>query len=309
MNQLGDLMFSLPLLKSARKVWHQEKLYCVIKAELSPLLKATGLVDEVVARNKGLLEKLKLISFLRQQQFTKAVLFSESPEVLMLSYAAGIPERIGFQTASMGFLLTDKCERLGVPSMRSNCNLAKLMGLNDVSCDYTGLVIIPQEHAGKISRWISSQEINESKIVIVSTGTSRRRTGKRWDKNKWVELLKLIASRNFLPILTGSPQEYEYLNKINESASGKAKVFCSQDGLLAVAALFSKARLFVGIDSGAMHLAAGLNVQCVALFGQTDPGQVGPVPIEKHRIIKRNSMSEITVDEVWEQICKILNPR
>jgi heptosyltransferase-1 len=50
-------------------------------------------------------------------------------------------------------------------------------------------------------------------------------------------------------------------------------VFCSVSELIA---LTRRASLFVGGDTGPLHLAAALKVPCVALFGPTDPARNGP---------------------------------
>jgi ADP-heptose:LPS heptosyltransferase len=47
--------------------------------------------------------------------------------------------------------------------------------------------------------------------------------------------------------------------------------------------------MFLGIDSGAMHLAAAVGVKCIAVFVNTDPNIVGPKPLCKHTIIQKSS--------------------
>ena len=60
--------------------------------------------------------------------------------------------------------------------------------------------------------------------------------------------------------------------------------------------------MFIGIDSGIMHLAASLGVKCVGIFGKTDPNQIGPQPLEKHIIIKNNNIKNITSNEIINSI-------
>ncbi|MDR3112983.1 MAG: hypothetical protein LBU09_01225, partial [Endomicrobium sp.] len=118
MNQLGDLLFSLPVLKAAKERGGT-KIYSVVKSGLAPLLAASGLTDGFIPKETPFFE---LIKTLKRESFDKAVLFSESPFSLMSAFAAGIKERAGFETASLSFLLTKKAKRNGVPSIYNNFN-------------------------------------------------------------------------------------------------------------------------------------------------------------------------------------------
>lgn len=307
MNQLGDLLFSLPVLAAARAEWPQIKLFSAIRPDLAPLLSATGLIDVIIPRQRnGLLGKYAIVRRLRQEKISRAILFSESPEAILLSYAAGIPERLGFCSASLSFLLTKKAVRTGVPSLKNNFILGQLAGLKNIRIDYTGLVKIPSSEIDKTRKWLSSETIDASRMVVVSPGASKRRKEKYWAIEKWVKLLVLFNRNNICPVLTGAPSELEELKGIAVNISPEPKIFPPTSGILSFAALLSLARLFVGIDSGAMHLAASLNIPVVALFGPTDPEQVGPQPPNMHRVIKKNEMEEISVEEVWAAICSSL---
>ena len=79
-------------------------------------------------------------------------------------------------------------------------------------------------------------------------------------------------------------------------------MFCPEDGLLDLSALISKSKLFIGIDSGSMHLAAGLGIKCIALYGNTDPKQIGPRPLINHIIIKKKSAKKITAEDILKNI-------
>ena len=97
MNQLGDLLFSLPVLKAAKKQG-SVKVISVVSSSLSPLLTSSGLADEIIPKNMPL---LRLIRNVKKEKAGKAVLFSESPGSLFAAYLSKITERIGFESASL----------------------------------------------------------------------------------------------------------------------------------------------------------------------------------------------------------------
>lgn len=302
MNQLGDCIFSLPLLSAARKEWRDKRLVSVARPSLAPLLQASGLVDEVIQRRAGAAGTWTLLRALRRARASKAVLFSESPETLMLAAAGGIPERVGFETASLGFFLTRRAGRSGVPSLANNLKLAAAAGLSGLPGDYANLVTVPESEMARISLWLAANRAQEKNIAVISPGASRRRSEKRWAHGRWAVIMDKITGAGYIPVIVGAPAEQRALDDLALLSKKGARVFAGQAGIVSLAALFRHAKVFAGIDSGALHLAAAVGLPVIGLYGPTDPGQIGPRPAEKHTVIKKDTMDDINVDEVWEAL-------
>ena len=306
MNQLGDLMFSLPLLAAAREQWKDFHITSVVRPELAPVLEAARLADRVIPRPTTLAGKFSLVRSLRSERFICSVSFSESPETALLAYAGGIPVRIGFAGASFGFLYTKKAARSGVPSLLNNRRLATAAGIVNVPLDYVGLVAVPNRDKVAVDAWLAKENIYPGQLIVISPGASRRRRDKCWPNEKWTKVLNDVAARGFAPVLCGAPREREALSSLAAGANSGVRVFCGAS-LLSLAALFNRARLFAGTDSGAMHLAAAMARPVIALFGPTDPEQVGPQPLQRHTIIKKDEIGKIEPDEVLAAIYVVTN--
>ena len=74
----------------------------------------------------------------------------------------------------------------------------------------------------------------------------------------------------------GGPDERDAARALSESLPGRDIRDVTGEGLLATAALLERANLFVGNDSGLMHMAAAMDCPVVALFGPTDERLYGP---------------------------------
>ena len=117
-----------------------------------------------------------------------------------------------------------------------------------------------------------------------SAGASARRLVKAWDEDKFARLAVWIHERwSLAPVLVGAGdtrQSNELISRgIAALSLNKAVPVCDLTGsigLRALVALLKGAELFVGIDSGVMHLASAVDIPVVALFGPTDPELVGP---------------------------------
>ncbi len=302
MNQLGDLLFSLPVLKATRQKYPNIKIYCVARKNLAGLLESTKLVDKIFLKVGSLGAEIDLIAAIRREKIDTAVLFSESPETLLLAYFSKIKNRIGFKTASLKFLLTEKVEKIGVPSLNNNIVLAKAVGLDNVQKDYLNILNSDRENDVKVSFWLEDNGMLDKDFFVVSVGASRRRQEKCLRKEVWIETLNKLAEMKKNVVVVCARWEMESVMKIMKYVSKDIKLFCPENGLVELAAIISKAKMFIGIDSGTMHLAASLGIKCIALYGNTDPSQIGPRPLKNHIIIKKNSAKDIIATDILENI-------
>jgi ADP-heptose:LPS heptosyltransferase len=297
MNQLGDLLFSLPALKAARQETDAQ-IYSVIKPAFLPLLETCGLIDGSINKDQSI---LKLIKEIRQNNFTSALLFSESPSSLLSAYFSKINERIGFETASFNFLLTKKVQKTGVPSIENNNRLCASFGLKNISSDYVNILKIPNKNFDNVYKWFESVRINPKKTIALSPGSSKKRKSKQLHDDIWVYVMDKISERDFDFVLFGAPDERESLERLAAKCRKKPQIFTAPNGILDAAAFLKSCGLYLGIDSGAMHLSAAVGTKCAAVFVNTDPLQIGPRPLEKHIVItSRDGL--ITPQEIISKI-------
>jgi ADP-heptose:LPS heptosyltransferase len=201
MNQLGDLLFSLPVLKAAR-LELKSKIYSVIKADLAPLLISSGLVDNVISKDDN------IIKVIQKVKFDKAIFFSESPRTLVIALFSKIKEKIGFDSLFFNLMLTKQVKRVGVPSLFNNRNLGVVAGLKTIQYDYTNILNIPKENLSNIEQWFNYNNLDASKTIAVSIGSSKRRKCKCLEENKWIEIINILSDRGLNCVLSGVKSEF-----------------------------------------------------------------------------------------------------
>lgn len=97
---------------------------------------------------------------------------------------------------------------------------------------------------------------------------------KRWPAERYGEVARRLADQGVRSILNYGPGEEELARKADAASGGIAEAMsCSVSELIA---LTGRARIFIGGDTGPLHLAAALRVPAVAIFGPTDPARNGP---------------------------------
>jgi heptosyltransferase-1 len=143
---------------------------------------------------------------------------------------------------------------------------------------------------------------------------------KMWPVERYGQVAKELAKDGVRSLINYGPREEELAAAVETASEGAArKTSCSISELIA---LTRRARLFIGGDTGPMHLAAALKIPVVAIFGPTNPARNGPLGTRS--IVLRSAMSqtdhtrhrepeqgllEITVEEVVSAARKLLRDR
>jgi len=97
---------------------------------------------------------------------------------------------------------------------------------------------------------------------------------KQWPADRYGEVAQALASDGLISVINFGPGEEELAQIVKNTSGGTARpISCSVSELIA---LTRRARVFIGGDTGPLHLAAALRVPVVAIYGPTDPGRNGP---------------------------------
>lgn len=101
-------------------------------------------------------------------------------------------------------------------------------------------------------------------------------TYKRWDGQRFHELAeRILGSPNNAVIIFGTPDERAYIEDVAGDLQERITI-CTDAPFEAVAALISRCSGFISNDSGLMHVAAGVGVPTLGIFGPTNPVRTRP---------------------------------
>ena len=113
---------------------------------------------------------------------------------------------------------------------------------------------------------------------------------KRWPAERYAEVARELAADGLTSFVNHGPGEEELASSLETASQGAArKIACSISELIA---LTRRARLFVGGDTGPLHLAAALNIPVVAIFGPTNPARNGPFRAKSIVLRSANSVTD-----------------
>ncbi|MHB9035280.1 MAG: glycosyltransferase family 9 protein [Armatimonadota bacterium] len=273
LNQVGDLAFSLPALKSIRDGYPDATITSVVRPGASDLLAATGLVDEVLLRNSRVnLGKVRLVRRLASARYDIAVLFSQSAECAILAYLSGAGRRIGFVNTSLGSLLTEQVGFIHPPSTENNLRLVSALGCEITSRNYAGLLTLTREQIAAGDEVLSRHGIgSDEKIVAFAPGTSGRRSVKEWTDEGYAEVGRHLTERGFRVVIIGTEPAIGVTSRCESIVD-----FSGKTNLAEATAILNRSRTLVAVDSGMLHLAAALGKRVVGLYGPSNWNVTGP---------------------------------
>lgn len=275
LNQIGDLAFSLPLLKALKDAHPGARIHSVLKPPLGELLEGSPLVDAIIPKPGDLSGKLELALSLRRHRYDLLVCLARSEEAMLLTALSRARTRAGFARFPWDLALDVKEAVVGHNCWKNNARLLEGLGIPRTAESYVGLLSVGADETGLDL---------PQRYVVISAGASARRLVKAWDEDKFARLAVRIHERwSLTPVLVGAGDTRQSNELISRgiaalSPNGAVPVcdLTGRLGLRGLASLLKGAELFVGIDSGVMHLASAVDIPVVALFGPTDPELVGP---------------------------------
>jgi ADP-heptose:LPS heptosyltransferase len=279
--QLGDTIVALPALWSIRTFFgdapityladhHPNSKYVAARS----VLPAQGLVDDWMtydARSRPT-DLFKLAMELRNRRFTDLVYLvpsrrteSQRQRDMFFFRAAGLKHIWG----DRAFPVLPNKQQTGVVETPEYRQLLRRLEASGIPAVYRHDLGITTEERSSVERWLVQVGIlSGAPIVTVAPGT--KASSKQWPVERFAKVLKHVRDRaGLIPVIVGGPEDAELGHRILKEV-GCGAIAAGALSVRATAALMEHCTLFLGNDTGAMHLAAAAERPCVVPFSAQD---------------------------------------
>ncbi len=291
---LREFLFALPALKTLRETFDGAHLCVVLRKELACLLEGNALVDEILLRPQGgLSAQASLMAKLHAHHFDMALAFSTSRKSTLLAWSSGAPVRIGFDGARMETLLTHRVARdESMPlSIEAMLHLSRAAGCTPRCQDYSNVLSPAIEFEREADRILQEKNISGPFLIVAPQPEDTGTTNAEQNLALWKATLVELAKRQ--PVLLIGPKNNRELLREVATQLPEAPVHDLAGSIETptLAALCSKAQLFVGNAGGLAHLAAAVNTAGVIVYAaQTERDIYEPRGVA-HRLVKEGCQS------------------
>jgi len=236
-------------------------------------------LDEIIVLDKGsLAAQSRLIAGLRHRQFDTVIDLTDGDRSAFLSWISGAPVRIGFNDEHRwrGRYYTEVVQSMPGVRHRIDRDLEALKLLNIEAGSKVPQLLLTTEEESSADQLLDQLGVQRSQpIVVLQPGA--RYWFKAWPPERFAELAdRLTFQYGCQLVIGGSDQDIDLANRIRQMAKSQPLIMAGRTTIKQFAAIAKKSALFVGSDSGAMHMASAVGTPVVALFGPSDPAEWGP---------------------------------
>ena len=354
LSAVGDVIRTIPAVKVLKEQCPSSHIAWMVEEPSKALLESQPEIDEVILfPRKRWTEGIKsphkiwrtlremwgFILDLRKQRFDVVLDFHGFLKSGLVSFLSGAPKRIGFDRRSSqegNFLFSNVKVSLSngkVSRFKRNFVLLKGIGLEIKPLlngrGYPGFVREkPNLHIPpKDFKYIESFFLNtwstppKRPWIALHSGTSSKTVYKRWMSGRYSELAdRLVHELGATTIFTWGPGELSWVEEIRTKMMGPSVIGPKTESLTQLGELFRRCDLYIGGDTGPMHIASLMGIPVVVIYGPTDPvvnepfgphkkiiKEVGCNPCRKRSCKELTCLKAVTADDVFKVVKEIMN--
>jgi len=279
------MVLSTPALRALKEKYPGARLSVLASPVMAPLIESDPCVDHVIVwdrtkRWRGVIETIKS---LRRSRFDLAVdpRLDYELNTALIAFASGAKVRAGYALYGRGIFFN---LRAAPPKERGHFVEEAFKVLKPLGIERAGRdpeLFISGGAKAEASAFLKNYGADE-KGFLAAVHPGGYYPSQRWFPERFAEVIRgLMDKHNARVLLIGSGQEWELIDDIADRASkgpDKKNIIKLIDFKMDVlSALIRKCRIFIGNNSGPLHIAAALRIPSVSTMGPTDPVRWRPL--------------------------------
>ena len=270
LRSIGDTVLATPSLIALRRFLPDAKIDVLLEDWVAPVLDGFEAVDRVVPIGKGTLERIKTARALRKTRYDVVFDLHGGTTASLIVRATGARHRVGYSHYRYSSLYTellsssaDFWKQAVTHSAEQQLALVGFAGVPVEDRPRTGLKVTDAALASIENRL----NIENSSFALLHPSAAF--ATKQWPAENFARVSEYLAARGIKRVAIAAKHERAVLDRL--AAASRVPVLTFDDLTLPeITALASKAKLFIGNDSGIAHIAAAVNTPSVVIFGSSN---------------------------------------
>lgn len=288
---IGDVLLTGPLISTLHALPSRPRITALVKAGTEAMLAGHPHLDGVhtfpqrragEGRLAGAMRSLRWLGALRREGFDLAINTTEGDRGALAAWLCGARRRIGFMKPGKARLsarlLTEPVPWPNDDTHTVLTNLRLAAGLAARQERTVHLAVTPHDRES-VAQTLRRGGLDPQRPLVQVHPTSRW-LFKCWHDEGVARVIDFLHAQGLQVVVTAGPaqKERDKLDRIVALCRERPLDLGGQLSLEQLAALTSQCRLFFGVDTAPMHMAAALDVPVVALFGPSGSFHWGPWP-------------------------------
>ena len=296
---MGDVVRTLPAFAELRARYPDAHVAWLVEPRAESALRGQPGLDEVIVFPREEFEThwrerrfvalvrdgLRFVGALRRKRFELVLDFHGILKSGVLSWVSGAPVRIGYaapfaREGSAAFAnRRARIEPARISRFERNAALVDFLGIGPATTPKAALgdgAGWPPD-AARRARMRAALASEDRPVALIHPGTSAETLYKRYPVSAWAAVARALRDDGIAcRVSAGSDAEFEIAQAVVVASEGAASLAPPTPDLADLAALASGSRLFLGSDSGPLHLASLAGTPVVQVLGPTDPVENSP---------------------------------
>jgi predicted lipopolysaccharide heptosyltransferase III len=300
LREIGDVVFTTPAVHALRRRFPDAHLTYIVEPAAAPVVVDNPHLDRVIvaARASGVRGALGDVALglrLRRERYDLAIDFHGGPRASLLTWLSGAPVRLGYEIIGRAWMYTHRVARPRVLRHRHSVeNQWDLLASLGIAAPDRALfpVEMPLDPAAaaRVADRLARAGVPETDALIV-VHVSAGNPFRRWPPEHFADLVSGLAqaAATYRIVVTSGPSEQGAAERViadartRLTADARERVLsCGEFTLTELRALLDRAALYIGGDSGPLHIAASTTVPIVGLYGPTLPARSAPWRSSEH---------------------------
>lgn len=291
LDHLGDVLLATPVFSNLRQVYPEVELHALCGKWSRIILENHPDVDKVIEYNSPLFcrteastsskQAFKLLKHLRHQEYDLLIELRGDWRTIWFSVLKGSSRRLCRANLQIA-------NKLGFHKLSSthetyrNLDVLRQAGIH-TSIQNTTFSISTENEQWLANFWSEQQIESSHRVITIHPGSPV--AIKRWKPELFAELADWLTINKGAHILfVGVTDEIPIITQIQALMEEESINIAGMTTVPQLASVLQKSIMFIGNDSGPMHLAAAVGTQTIGLYGPGDPKRFGPVGEKCHTI-------------------------
>ena len=275
LRSIGDTVLSTPSLIALRRFLPNAQIDILLEDWVAPLLDGHDAVDNVICVGRSSVERWKTAWNLRRRRYDAAFNLHGGTTATFFTRASGARHRVGYSHYQYSFLYkhlllsaSDFWQQEKTHSAEQQLALLGFVGVPVEDRPKSNLNVTDKA-SQSVEAKLSESAIRNPHSAFALMHPSTAFFTKQWPVENFARTSEFLAEKGLHTVAIASKNENNVLADLERESKVPVTTFDNLT-LPEITALASKARLFVGNDSGIAHIAAAVNTPSVVIFGSSN---------------------------------------
>lgn len=284
LSAIGDVIHALPVASAIKKCYPEVRITWIVEKPAYSILADNPNIDELLVFDKtkfktvsGLIKNsMELSKLLKERKFDLTLDLQGLFKSAAIAWLSGADKRLVYCNArEMSHVISERI--CGSHSdghiVDRYLDVARYIGCQNEQAEFS--IHFSDEDVKKSAAIAKHAGLDlDQKFIVIAPGTNW--ATKCWPTSHFAKLADLIYGQKFIPVVIGAPNDERLFEEIAAQSAIPPINLTGKTTLKQLAYIIKQAQMFVGGDTGPMHLAVAVNTKTIALFGPTDPARNGP---------------------------------